>query len=37
MPRKENKDRVYEKTQEYLKKFKNILVSDVKDISTDKI
>ena len=37
MPRKENKDRVYEKTQEYFKKYKNIIVSDVKDISTDKI
>ena len=37
MPKKENKVHVYEKTQEYFKKFKNIIVSDVKDISTDKI
>ena len=37
MPKKENKTRVYEKTKEFLKKFKNIIVSDVKDISTDKI
>ena len=37
MPKKENKTRVFEKTQEYLKKFKNIIVTDVKDISTDKI
>ena len=37
MPKKENKNRVYEKTKEYFCKFKNIIVSDVKDISTDKI
>ena len=37
MPKKENKNRVYEKTKEYFLKFKNIIVSDVKDISTDKI
>ena len=37
MPKKNNKVHVYEKTQEYFKKFKNIIVSDVKDISTDKI
>ena len=37
MPKKENKTHVYAKTQEFVKKFKNILVADVKDISTDKI
>ena len=37
MPKKENKTKVYEKTQEFFKKFKNVIVSDVKDISTDKI
>jgi ribosomal protein L10 len=37
MPKKENKTKVYEKTQDFFKKFKNIIVSDVKDISTDKI
>ena len=37
MPKKENKTHVYTKTQDFIKKFKNIIVSDVKDISTDKI
>ena len=37
MPKKDNKIHVYETTQKYLQKFKNIIVSDVKDISTDKI
>ena len=37
MPKKANKVHVYEKTQEFFKKYKNILIADVKDISTDKI
>ena len=37
MPKKENKNRLFERTKEYFKKYKNIIVSDVKDISTDKI
>lgn len=37
MPKKDNKTHVYTKTQDFIKKFKNIIVSDVKDISTDKI
>ena len=37
MPKKANKVHVFEKTQEYFKKFKNIIIADVKDISTDKI
>ena len=37
MPKKTNKVHVYEKTQEFFKKYKNIVIADVKDISTDKI
>ena len=37
MPKKANKIHVFEKTQEYFKKYKNIFIVDVKDISTDKI
>ena len=37
MPKKENKVHVFEKTKEFFKKYKNILIADVKDISTDKI
>ena len=37
MPKKANKVHVFEKTKEYFKKFKNIVIVDVKDISTDKI
>ena len=37
MPKKANKVHVYEKTQEFFKKYKNIVIADVKDISTDKI
>ena len=37
MPKKDNKVHVYEKTQEFFKKYKNIVIADVKDISTDKI
>ena len=37
MPKKPNKVHVYEKTQEFFKKYKNIVIADVKDISTDKI
>ena len=37
MPKKENKVHVYEKTQEFFRKYKNIMIADVKDISTDKI
>ena len=37
MPKKDNKVHVYEKTQEFFKKYKNIMIADVKDISTDKI
>ena len=37
MPKKDNKVHVYNKTQEFFKKYKNIVIADVKDISTDKI
>ena len=37
MPKKDNKVHVYDKTQEFFKKYKNIIIADVKDISTDKI
>ena len=37
MPKKDNKVHVYDKTQEFFKKYKNIVIADVKDISTDKI
>ena len=37
MSKKEHKNKVYEKTLDFFKKFKNIIVSDVKDISTNKI
>jgi large subunit ribosomal protein LP0 len=37
MPKKENKVHVFEKTKEFFKKYKNILIAYVKDISTDKI
>ena len=37
MHKKENKNKVYQKTKEFFKKYKNIIVTDVKDISTDKI
>ena len=37
MHKKENKNKVYAKTQEFFKKYHNIVVTDVKDISTDKI
>ena len=37
MPKKDNKNRLFERTKEYFKKYKNIIVCDVKDISTDKI
>ena len=37
MPKKANKVHVFEKTQEFFKKYKNIVIADVKDISTDKI
>ena len=37
MPKKENKQHVYNKTQDFFKKYKNIVIADVKDISTNKI
>ena len=37
MPKKENKVHVFTKTQDFFKKYKNIVSVDVKDISTDKI
>ena len=37
MSKKDNKVHVYNKTQEFFKKYKNIVIADVKDISTDKI
>ena len=37
MPKKEKKTNVYSKTQEFFKKYKNIVIADVKDISTNKI
>ena len=37
MPKKDNKLHVYSKTQDFFKKYKNIVIVDVKDISTDKI
>lgn len=35
MPRKENKNKVYQKFQEFIPKFKNIIVSDIKDLPAD--
>ena len=37
MPKKDNKVHVYNKTQAFFKKYKNIVIADVKDTSTDKI
>ena len=35
MPRKENKNRVYAKTKEYITKFKNIFICEIKDLPTN--